>query len=143
MVDVWSLGVIVLEWIYGIPNPPTVPTPARKETGVLPEKWRGWFKTWCQKLLLKLDDEDDGQVVEVLHHMIEVEERKRRPANRCLAQGFKNGLFRRRAVDGLVVCASDPDDLVFPTEEGDDGTKTPTAASSSSAGIDHEATIIL
>jgi len=99
-------------------------------------------RPWSEKLLLKLGDEDDGPVVEILLRMIEVEARKRWHANRCLVQGSKNGLFKRRAVDGLVVGASDPDDLVLPTKEGDDGTKTPTAASSS-AGIDPEATIIL
>ncbi len=31
LVDVWSLGVIVLEWIYGIPTPPDAPTPKKKE----------------------------------------------------------------------------------------------------------------
>jgi hypothetical protein len=82
--------------------------------------------------------------------MIKVNARKRWRAKKCLAQGCKNGLFKRKKVDSLVVCASDPDNLVLPTE-GDDGTKTPTAASPSvgaslplsQAGIDPEATVIL
>lgn len=77
--------------------------------------------------------------------MLEITVRKRWPAKKCLAQGFKVGLFKRRVADGFVVCASDPDDLDLPTEEGDDGTKTPTAALSpqqTQAGIDREATII-
>ncbi|KAK5011186.1 hypothetical protein LTR28_005054, partial [Elasticomyces elasticus] len=142
LVDVWCLGVIILEWIYGIPTPPTVPALEKKETKVPPEKWFEWIDTWSTTLLDKLDDEDDGQVVEILHRMIEVEAMKRWHAKKCLAQGFKNGLFKRRAVDGLVVCASDPYDLVLPTVEGDGGTKTPNAASYS-PGTDPEATIIL
>jgi serine/threonine protein kinase len=31
--DIWALGVIAFEWLYGIPDPPTVPTP-RKEKKV-------------------------------------------------------------------------------------------------------------
>jgi serine/threonine protein kinase len=144
LVDVWSLGVIVLEWIYGIPTPPTIPTPKKNEAKVPPKKWYLWIETWSQRLLDKLDDQDDGQVVEILLRMIEVEVRKRWHANRCLAQGFKNGLFKRRVTDDLVVCAKDPDDHGL-SIEGNDGTRTPTAASSpqqTRAGIDPKATII-
>jgi len=41
-------------------------------------------------------------------------------------------VFKRRVADGLVACASDPDDLDLPADEGDDGTKTLTAVSSPS-----------
>ena len=62
--------------------------------------------------------------------MLKINIRKRWPAKKCLAQGFKVGLFKRRVADGLVVCASDLDDLDLPTEEGDDGASTPKPLSS-------------
>lgn len=156
-VDIWSLGVITFKWLYGIPKTPTLPTPKKHEKKVRPERWHQWINTWSEWLLVKLEDEDDNQVVEILLGMIEVQVRKRWHANRCLEQGFENGLFKRRTVDGLVVCAKDADDLILPTEEQDSGTKTATAASPSAVepslaaaslqhtqtGIDPEATIIL
>jgi hypothetical protein len=63
-----------------------------------------------------------------------------------LARGLMNRLFKRRVADGLVVCAGDRDDVVLPTEEGDDRIKRPTATSPPQqfqAGIDPEATVIL
>ncbi|KAI9781671.1 MAG: hypothetical protein M1816_002228 [Peltula sp. TS41687] len=129
-VDVWSLGVIALEWIYGIPMLPTVPMPRKLRQNVRPEKWHQWIEIWSNCLLVKLaDEDDDDQMVEILLGMIEVSVSNRWDTKRCLEQGFENGLFKRRAVDGLVMCANDPVDLVLPTEERDDGTETPTAAS--------------
>jgi serine/threonine protein kinase len=143
-VDVWSLGVIILEWIYGIPTPPPTPKPERKgtERRNLQKEWYDWLDTWCTMLLKKLNDEDDGLVVEILHQMIKFMPDERWLSLRCLARGFENGLFRRRAADGLVACAISLDDPVLPPNEGDDGIRTLTAATSS-AGIDPEATIIL
>lgn len=141
-VDVWSLGVIVLEWIYGVPAAPAVPAPKRKGTEVPPQKWYEWVQTWSKKLLRKLNDEDDGQVIEILFGMMEVEVMKRWRAKQCLAQGFKNGLFKRRVADGLVVCSRDPDELALPADGDDDGTKTPIAVPSP-ANIDPKATDVL
>ncbi|KAL9121947.1 MAG: hypothetical protein Q9187_001494 [Circinaria calcarea] len=144
--DIWSLGVIVLEWIYNIPTPPDAPTPKKKGEQVAPKMWRRWVKAWLKELLDKLDDEDDGQVVEILHHMIEPKSEKRWHAIECLMLGFKNGLFKRRAADGLVVCVRDQQGLDLPTEQEDDGTRTPTRTLSpqqTQAGLDPDATTIL
>ena len=124
-VDVWSLGVIVLEWIYSIPEAPNVPQPERKEQNITKDKWYQWVSDWAAKLINKLEDEEDGQVVEILNHMIEIVPEKRWTASACLIHGFQNGLFMRRPADGLV-CANGPVDFALPADEGDDGTKTPT-----------------
>ena len=145
-VDVWSLGVIVLEWIYGIPTPPDAPTSKKKGEQVAPKMWRKGVTAWAKSILDKLADEDDGQVVEILLRMIHPDDGARWHAIDCLGLGFKNGLFKRRAADGVVVCTTDQDDLVLPTEQGEKGTKTPTGASSpqqTEAAINPEATIIL
>lgn len=148
-VNIWSLDIIVFEWIYGIPNSPDV------HEKVSAQKLYDWINAWTVLLLNKLKNQENDQVIQILVRMIEVKVRKRWPASRCLAQGFKSGLFKGRMADGLVVCTSDLDDLDLPAEEGDDGTKTPTAASApgsepswfatsmSSADGDPEATIIL
>ena len=129
-VDVWSLGVVVLEWIYGIPTTPAVPEPKKKGDEVPRQKWYQWVNKWATELINKLEDEDDGQIVDILLQMIEMVPRKRWHSERCLARGFKNSLFKRRSVDGLVVCTNAPDALSANEGDNDDGIKTPTAASS-------------
>jgi serine/threonine protein kinase len=113
-VDVWSLGVIVFEWIYGIPRPPDAPEREQNRKQVTSTQWYNWFENWSTQLLNRLEDEDKDQVVEILLHMIEVEAMKRWLAKTCLTRGFENGLFKRREVDGLVVGTRDPDDRVLP-----------------------------
>ena len=121
----------------------TVPKQKKKNEEVSAQKLYDWIDAWAELLLNKLEDQENDRVIQILVRMIEVEVRKRWPASQCLAQSFKSGLFKRRVVDGLVVCTSDLDNLDLPVEEGDDGTKTLNAALMSSTGDDPEATIIL
>jgi len=143
--DVWALGVIGFERLYGIPDPPTVPTPRRKEKEVQPDQWHHWIDTWARSLLDKLEDEDCDPTVEILLGMIETRPKRRWPADRCLRKGFENGLFRRRAADGLVVNARDPTEAASEAVERDEEARTPTAAlpPQTQAGIYPGATIIL
>ena len=68
--------------------------------------------------------------------MIETKINSRWSATKCLAQGFKSCLFKRRVADGLIGSASDPDNFDHPTGEREDlGIKTPTAAPSLSPGL--------
>ena len=128
LADIWSLGAIVLEWIYGSPNPPDMPQPRKKNEQVPTEKWYNWIDIWAAQLLNKLEDQEHDQVVQILAHMLEVDVRRRWPAHWCLAQGFRNGLFKTRVADGRVVCTNDLDDVVLPPIEGvDNEPKTPTA----------------
>ena len=129
LADVWSLGVIVLKWLYDIPDPPDVPEPTKNKESVLCKDWLPWVKRWAFQLLKKLDDQDEDKLVNILGHMLELKVSKRWPAGKCLTQGCKSGLFKRRLEDGLVVNASDPDEHNLSTEEGDDKSKTPTATS--------------
>lgn len=150
-VDVWYLGVVALEWIYGLPTLPASPQPRRKQKTITTSQWYDWVADWTTRLLEQLKDEDEGHLIEILFHMIEVNARKRWPTNKCLALGFENGLFKRRRADGLVVCMYDSYDPIVPGEEGNEGTQTPTAAlpsvraspPQSLTSIDPDATIIL
>ena len=144
-VDVWSLGVIVFEWIYSVPELPGVPRPKKNQETVSPKKWYQWIESWATQLLDKLEDQDEDKMVKILLRMLEIDVGKRWPANKCLAQGFKSGFFKRRAADGLVVCASDSDGFDLPTEEKDDGTNTSLTVSlpqQTRADVDHNASII-
>ena len=144
LADVWSLGVIGIEWIYDFPEPPPAPT-QKQGREVEPEMWYEWIATWATKLRSMLKDEDEGgdQLIGILLHMVKFEAKNRWPAKKCLIRGLKAGLFKRRMADGLIVCAD------FKEEDPEVATKTPTPASPSlrvprqQSGIDPEATIIL
>jgi hypothetical protein len=71
--------------------------------------------------------------------MIKTKPRRRWSADRCLDRGFDNGLFRRRATDGLVMGVRDPDEAAWQTEEGGEGVKTPTVIFPSSEGSSQRA----
>ena len=145
LADVWSLGVIGIEWIYDFPEPP--PVPAQKQgREVAPQMWYDWIATWATKLRSMLKDEDEGgdQLISILLHMVTFEARNRWPAKQCLIRGLRAGLFKRRMADGLIVCANYVEENPEATT-----TKTPTPASPSlgapqrQLGIDPEATIVL
>jgi serine/threonine protein kinase len=119
LIDICSLGVIVFESIYSVPKLPTLPKLKKNEETVRDEKWMAWIDTWSQLLLNKLEDEEEGQLVEILCGMIEVCPKKRWGADRCLRQGFQSTLFKRRASDGLVVCTNDEASASAATEVGE------------------------
>lgn len=72
-VDIWSTGVIMLEFFHDLPNlPETKPSP-----GIA--GFQKWSQTWCRRIVEKLDDSDenDDKVVDILLHMIKIDPRKR------------------------------------------------------------------
>ncbi|KAK0335642.1 hypothetical protein LTR94_011897 [Friedmanniomyces endolithicus] len=136
LVDIFSLGVMVYEWIYTLPDPPSVPAPRKRDEQVSDKQWYTWLDEWVGLLLDKLEDEEDDSAIQILVHMVETKVTLRWSATKCLVQGFKSGLFKRRVADGLVGCASDPDDLDPPTGEREGlGPKTPTAPPSLSPDL--------
>ena len=92
-VDVWSLGITIFECIYGLPTLSVVPKPRRKYETIKASQWSEWVVDWITLLLNRLEDEGESQLIEMLFHMIEVNERTRWPTNKCLALGFESGLF--------------------------------------------------
>ncbi|KAK0247419.1 hypothetical protein LTS09_017453 [Friedmanniomyces endolithicus] len=121
LVDVWSLGVMVYEWLYSVVDPPDPPQ-RRGETEEV--SWFAWLDLWVDLLLTKLEDEDDDRAILILNCMIETKVPSRWPASRCLLQGFDSGLFERRRVDGLIIYAGERHD------SQDTGARTPIAAPS-------------
>lgn len=108
--DVWSLGVMALEWLHGIPVVPVRPAPRPAQKNVSRNQWRDWAGTWADMLVTHLEDQEEGLDVDLLRGMLVIDQARRLTAHKGLMMGFKNGLFKRRAVDGLVVCGVDRED---------------------------------
>lgn len=116
-VDIWSAGVIMLEFIFGRPDHADIDKLPLKE----------WIKTWSDILVKKVNDldEDGDQVIDILKHMVRMEPKDRFTADQCLQRGCDNGLFRRRH-DGRIV---DIEIATSADSTSDDSTATPTQQS--------------
>ena len=87
-VDVWSLGVIVLEYAYGFPMQEkqrrTNKIPALRERGL----------AWCGRLVEDVEDWDSDPLIDLLSHgMLRMKASERLSAGACLTEGSELGLF--------------------------------------------------
>ncbi len=112
-VDIWSAGVIMLEWTYGRPT----------TRGMMRTPADVWIKFWSQTLVEEVRKRERENprdpVMDILKHMLVLDPENRFQARDCLQQGCANGLFRR-ARSGDVIDAGDDD------APDDSGAKTPT-----------------
>ena len=92
-VDVWSLGVIVLEYVYGFP----VRNQRKRKIGLAAFKERAL--AWCGRLVEIVKDWGSDPLVNLLSHgMLQMEASKRLSASACLIQGFKLELFNESSI---------------------------------------------
>lgn len=117
LVDIWSTGVIMLQFMYGCPpRPPT--------DGVTSSAWNKYWSKILVHAVKEWDPEND-KVVDILTHMMRITPEERLSADRCLERGFNSELFSRgQGIDKRVT--PDPDDKLTPPT-------TVSAAESSSA----------
>ncbi len=111
-VDIWSAGVIILKFIFGIP--------AYDANDQLP--LTEWIEQWTDMLLDRIDDldENDDQVIDIIKHMVTTRPEDRFTADQCLHKGCDNGLFKQRS-DGQIIDAdaSSKDDTTEIVTEAD------------------------
>ncbi len=119
--DVWSLAVIVLEWLYGLPDRPVILGPSNGKT--LSDEWYEWIISWSERLQHRLvvEADLDDPVVDLLRGMLTLEVRTRWEAKRCLSRGFETSLFKMKLLDGLI-CAR----IKKKKDQGSSEVKTPT-----------------
>ena len=66
-VDIWSLGVVILEFAYGLPRP-----------------GRGIGMRWCKKVVKEANNRKLGGLIEILQRMLVIEANARFSAAACL-----------------------------------------------------------
>ena len=87
-VDIWSLGVIVLEYVYGLPRQ-QLQARAKEEAAI---RTRGL--AWCRLVVQYVEDWDPDALIDLLTTaMLRMEPRERLPAGACLTKACELGLF--------------------------------------------------
>lgn len=77
MVDIWSLGVVVLKYGYGLPRP----SPKRKG------------KLWCQDIVKAAKDIEEHALIDLISNkMLQMDYRHRQSASDSLAEFYRLGL---------------------------------------------------
>lgn len=87
-VDIWSLGVIVLEYVYNLP----MQHQQTRTTGESATRERGL--AWCRRLVEHAKDWDSDPLIDLLTYgMLRMKARERLSAGACLTKGCEVGLF--------------------------------------------------
>ncbi len=85
-VDIWSLGVVVLEYAYGLPQP------TRERKG----------KPWCRDIVQKAEEgegEGDTLIDLISTKMLRIDYRHRGSASDCLGEVYRLGFHEIQTVD--------------------------------------------
>ena len=127
--DMWSLGVMMLQLMFGLPDTPNLPS--NYSNAYLQD----WVKKWSMRLHKKLATcpENNDLMMEILLNMIRVDPKERFTADQCLQRGLDSGLFRRNR-DGQIVLQDEtevnaPAEVSWQAEYPEDRVKTPTPQS--------------
>ncbi|KAK5188601.1 Protein kinase protein rad53, partial [Exophiala xenobiotica] len=90
-VDIWSLGVIVMKFVYGLPQ-----NGSAKQKGKAKQKetLQSEGVSWCQSLIETADDWESDPLIDFLTmHMLKWNPQERLPAAECLRTASEINLF--------------------------------------------------
>ena len=89
-VDLWSLGVIILDYVYGLPSTNLQISRHQREE---------WGLAWCRRVAHHANDFDSDALVDLLTvGMLDMTPEKRLSAGACLLNGHNSGLFGELAL---------------------------------------------
>ncbi|KAL9124385.1 MAG: hypothetical protein Q9217_006279 [Psora testacea] len=105
-VDIWSLGVIVLEYMYGLP---TQHLQARIN-GEAALRERGL--AWCRRLIEHVNDWDSDPLIDLLiTGMLRMKAQERLSARTCLTRAYELGLFNELSISSGGATPTQPTTL--------------------------------
>jgi serine/threonine protein kinase len=126
LIDVWSLGVVMLELSHGLPEPPTWPDLDQSLRRVLQSEWRPLLDIWLDRIFNTLDHilnhNDPGmvEVVALLTDMLQDEPGNRPSARRCLDRHFRELNSHEQVNTERPVDTTSEHDPVFSSSDDDD-----------------------
>ncbi|KAL9028236.1 MAG: hypothetical protein Q9196_003370 [Gyalolechia fulgens] len=95
LIDLWSLGVIVFQYVYGLPQANKQKRGQDKRSTM-----KEWGLTWCRRVVYEANDWDSDALIDLLTtSMLQIEPEERLSADACLAKGYDLGLFHDHSRD--------------------------------------------
>lgn len=96
-VDLWSLGVIILQYIYGLPK---APKQGRRQDKNSPAILEESGLAWCRRVVDHVNDWDSDDLMDLLTTgMLRIAPEERLSASVCLKKGCDLRLFDGHSVD--------------------------------------------
>lgn len=96
-VDLWSLGVIILQYMYGLPRAPRQRRGQHKNSPAMLEEWG---LAWCRRVVDHADNWDSDDLIDLLTTgMLRMAPEERLSASACLRKGCDLRLFDGHSLD--------------------------------------------
>lgn len=119
-VDLWSLGVIALEYVYSLPEK-VRERPRKHQNQHTRLKNRGL--SWCNRTVDFVNGWDSEPLLDLLTTaMLKMEPNERLSAGQCLKKGYHLGLFDGHTFDSGNVTPTQQAALQHEISDGDDST---------------------
>lgn len=96
-VDLWSIGVIILQYMYGLPRAPRQRRRQHKNSAAMLEEWG---LAWCHRVVDHANDWDSDDLIDLLTTgMLRMRPEERLSAGACFTKGCDLGLFDGHSLD--------------------------------------------
>lgn len=119
-VDLWSLGVIVLQYVYGLPRAVRERRGRHKDDRSMIEEWA---LAWCRRIVDHANDWDSDGLIELLTiGMLRFNPEERLSAGACLKKGYDLALFKDHPLDSGSATSTRQTALQGEISDDDDST---------------------